>query len=134
MPRDPFQRMVDRMEDVVRDIERRFPPGGGHVPVDVRERDGEIVVTAELPGIEKDMIDLRVDTDSVRISASDDVEMAEENERYVRRGRSTRQLRRRVALPAPVDPDTAEASYENGVLTVTVETSTDGSGRTVDIA
>lgn len=134
MPRDPFEELAERMEDAFRDIGRQLPGlDAGHIPVDVEERDDEIVVRADLPGVEEDRIDLTVDVDTVRIAASDDMEVAEEGETYVRRERSTRSFRRAVALPAPVDPDTAEASYENGVLTVRVEKTVEGGARDVDI-
>ncbi|MFB6076793.1 MAG: Hsp20/alpha crystallin family protein, partial [Candidatus Nanohaloarchaea archaeon] len=122
-----------RMEDMFRDLEQEFTAGTGRVPVDVREDDGTVTVRADLPGVETDRIDLTVDTDTVTIAAEDEQEVEEEQENFYRRERRSRRSHRSVPLPARVDPDTADATYENGVLTVTMEKSTSGTGRTVDI-
>ncbi len=124
MPRDPFREMIDRMGEVFRDLEHEFPDvdgGTGRVPVDVQETDDEVVVRADMPGVETDRIHVRADTDRLEIAADDEQEVVEEQANYTRRERSTRRFQRTVRLPAPVDPDSAEASYEDGVLTVTLQ-------------
>lgn len=134
MPRGPpFRRLQERMENMFRDLEQEFTADTGRVPVDVQEENGTVIVRADLPGVETDRIDLTVDADAVTIAAEDEQEIAEEQENFYRRERSARRFRRTVTLPARVDPDTADATYENGVLTVRMEKSESGSGREVDI-
>lgn len=123
--RDPFQQMRNRMEEMFnsfREIEQQIPEAGSAaVPVDIEETDGKITVAADLPGVDKDQIEVAATADSLSIKASHDEEIEEEQKNYYRRERSSRHFKRTVALPAPVDPDSAEAKYENGVLTVTLE-------------
>ena len=92
-----------------------------NVPVDVKEEDGMIVINAELPGVDKEQINLKADSEGIEIMAESSAEMKEENEKYLRRERTSRTFRRRVAWPTDVDPETVEASYEDGILTVSAE-------------
>lgn len=103
-------------------------------PVTVSERDGEIHVTAELPGLAKEDIDLELDENSVTIRGEKKAEREEGDEhRYVverRYGSFTRT----IPLPRPVDPDAASARFKNGVLSITLPTKGYGHGRRIDIA
>lgn len=123
---DPFREMMDTFNRTFRDMyaagqDLSSVVGPETVPVDIEETDDGYVVTADLPGVEKDQISVRVDGDTLHLSATHDREVAEEGKDYVRRERSSRQVRRSVSLPGPVDPDSADASYEDGVLTVRIE-------------
>ena len=97
--------------------------------VDVAEYDDEFVVTADLPGFDRDGIDVRVDDDRLTIAAErdserEDAERDAEREgterRYLRRERRHESVTRTVDLPATAVPEDATAAYRNGVLTVTV--------------
>lgn len=72
--------------------------------VDVFESNEEITVAIEMPGVEKDKIDVRVSEDGKQliVSASD----------------TNRRYHKEIDLPAKVDPQSAKASYKNGVLEV----------------
>lgn len=72
--------------------------------VDVLEEDDTITVVAELPGASKDKIKVKVGEDYVEIRASN-------GKKYYKR----------VRLPAKVKPETAKASFNNGVLEVVIE-------------
>jgi len=69
--------------------------------VDVIEHDDEIIIVAELPGVDKDKIKVRATEDKVIINAE-----------------NHRKYHKVVDLPAKVDPNSAKASYRNGVLEV----------------
>lgn len=101
-------------------------------PVDIAEEDGEFVITADLPGVEKEEINITADEESVEISAESSAEVEEQNEKYYRKERSTRRFNRRVNFPSKVDAETVEAEYEDGVLTVTAEKQEE-EGREVEI-
>lgn len=73
--------------------------------VDVSDDDKNVYVTAELPGVEKNQIDLQVDDQSVTIKT--DV--------------PDRKYYKVVQLPEKVKPETAHASYNNGILDITIE-------------
>ncbi len=70
--------------------------------VDVMEEDDEVVVVAELPGVEKEDIDLSCTGDELVISVDTE----------------KRKYYKRLELPAEVDPKSAKASYKNGILEV----------------
>jgi len=75
--------------------------------VDVMEEDKEVVILAELPGVEKENINLHAAEDHLTIS----VDTAE------------RKYHKELTLPAMVDPKSAQASYKNGVLEVRLKKS-----------
>lgn len=86
--------------------------------VNVWEGDGRLVLTAELPGIEPDDIDVTVTRESVSLrGGSADVEL-NEGEAWHRRERGSEAFDRTIELPFEVDPDKTEASYEKGLLTL----------------
>lgn len=104
-----------------------------NVPVNVKEENGELVMTADLPGVQKEDINVKADSEGVEISAESSAEIQEENEKYLRKERSSRTYRRRVAWPTEVDHETVKASYEDGVLTITADKEGEGEGRDVEI-
>ena len=111
--RDPFEdifneieRMMDGMMNGNVDIHTDTIDGTG-AHVDVYE-DGESVrVVADLPGIEKDAIDLTCDGRRLTIEAAGD----------------RREVTERVRLPTRVDERSANATYNNGILEVVFERS-----------
>ena len=72
--------------------------------VDTLEEEGTIRVVAELPGVEKDAINLDTDENSLTISVDTEI----------------RKYFKEVELPSTIDPESVQASYKNGVLEVTV--------------
>lgn len=122
---NPFRELMDQMNTAFEDLYDMSQEAGsavsGRVPVDIRESDDSYVITADMPGLEKDRIDVRVDGRMLHLSAQDDRAVEEEGHDYVRRERTSRSVSRSIRLPGPVDPDSAEAEYADGVLTVTLE-------------
>jgi len=96
-------------------------PFDGRVPkVDVVERDDSVVVRAELPGADKKDLDVSLTEDSITISASTKQESEKEEGDYHRREISQGSFSRTVALPVAVQSDQAKASFNNGVLELTL--------------
>ncbi|ERH10943.1 MAG: molecular chaperone, small heat shock protein [halophilic archaeon J07HX64] len=86
------------------------------IPVDVLDRDDEVVVLADLPGRETGEIQLRLEDErSLQIEAP--APIIKEGQHVVR-GRPRTEMSRSVQLPAAVDESDTEASYDQGVLTV----------------
>lgn len=114
-PFDELERLLDKMNDA------RERAGGG-LAVDVADRGDRFTVTADLPGFEKDGIDVEVHERTLRIDAvheaDDEARTGDDDATYVRRERSKRSLSRSVTLPEDVVEAEASASFENGVLTV----------------
>ncbi len=128
-PARKWGEMDRRFEDFREDMEEFFTrprwwlPGGFGIPVrrpavNIRDQGNSLVITAELPGVSKEDVDLNITDDAVEIHAEARKETEERREGYVHRERSARAFHRYVTLPAAVDPDTAEAHLEDGVLHV----------------
>lgn len=121
--RDDIDDVFDQMQSMFKNFQEfgEELAFGSNVPVDIKEEEGKIVMSADLPGVEKEDINLKADEEGVEISAESSQEIKEENEKYVRRERSSRSFRRRVRWPTEIDPETITAEYEDGVLNIEAE-------------
>ncbi len=88
--------------------------------VDVYEKDGNLMIAAELPGIKKEDIDLEIEEGDLILRAERKEEHEVEEENWYRMERSTGQLYRRVPLPEGAQVDKISATLSDGVLTVTI--------------
>jgi len=88
--------------------------------VDVIDRENEVVVKAEIPGVEKKDLDISVGEDTVTIKGSTRHEEKEEKGDYYRCEISRGAFSRTVALPATVDGGKAKGSFKDGVLELTL--------------
>lgn len=102
----------------------------GSISIDVEDTDEAYVVTADLPGFEREDIEVQVENNTLTLRATREEETEEEGSNYLHRERSTSSLSRSVTLPDPVDEADASASYNNGVLTVTLPKRDRGTGGT----
>lgn len=105
---DPFGNFFDEIERMMGDVGgRRGDPSGfaTETHVDVYEEGEEIRVVADLPGVDKDGIELKCDGELLTISAVSD----------------RREYDERIRLPTRVDEHSAAASFNNGVLEVTFD-------------
>ena len=88
--------------------------------VDVRETDQEVEVVAELPGMDEGDVDVSVSQGMLTIRGEKRSEREEGDEGYVVRECSYGRVERIVPLPDGLDVDSAQATFRNGVLTVTI--------------
>ena len=86
--------------------------------VDVKEEDNNVVVAAELPGMDQKDIDVTVTHDSVRIAGEKKHEEEKEEKGYYHRETSDGSFERVIDLPTEVDENKAEAEFSKGVLTI----------------
>lgn len=87
-------------------------------PVDISEKNNTLIVDAELPGFEKQDIDVSIDNGVLSIAAERRTEKKEEAKgetRHLHERRYTR-VQRRFTLPSEVDESNAKVTFENGVL------------------
>lgn len=103
----------------------------GGMRVDLSETDDDLVIVADLPGFDREEIDLAVEDDRLVIAASHDDVADEDDESYLRRERRATTVRRAISLPVDVDADAASANYTNGVLTVTLPKQADSEGHRI---
>ena len=104
-----------------RPLEAMAPFEGRMPRVDLIDRETEIVVRAELPGVKKDDVEVTLTEDSVTIEAHTTTETKEEEEgKYYRREMSRGDFQRTLALPTGVDEEKAKATFTDGVLELTI--------------
>lgn len=103
------------------------PSTNGQLALDLTERDGAYVLSADLPGFETDEITLSFADGTLTITANHEVD----EDGHAR----SRSVFERVSIPAMVDEDDIGATYRNGVLTVTMPTldTARPDGRTIEI-
>jgi HSP20 family protein len=102
--------------------DRMLPAIRGEFRVDVREHDDEVLVVADLPGVEKEAVSLQlINPRALEISCERNKETEEKAEGYYVRERIVGSLRRIVALPVNVTEDNSRAGFRNGVLEVTLK-------------
>lgn len=95
--------------------------GRARIGVDLVDRGEEFVLHADIPGYEREEIDVRVADDTLHISASHEDDHVEADEgHYIKSERRHKSMSRKVRLPEPVDESDVEGMYHNGVLTVTL--------------
>ena len=93
----------------------------GRMPkVDVVDREAEVVVRAELPGVEKDGVELTVTDHTLILRAQTRHEEKEEKGEYFRHEMTHGEFQRTLELPEAVDQEKARATFRNGVLQVTL--------------
>ncbi len=103
---------------------------GDIMPVNMRETDKEVEITAELPGLEPDEIDVVVSDDSITIRAEGAAERDESGNGYILHEREVARFERTIPIPDGVDPEGVQATYRNGVLRVVIPKTADSRIRT----
>ncbi|WP_254839747.1 Hsp20/alpha crystallin family protein [Natronomonas marina] len=128
-PFEELERLFDRMSHQFEDSTRMWEPEGpfrrwtsefDEMAVDLVDHDEEFVVTVDLPGFERDDVEIQVTDHTLRIEAEHEEATAEEEEQYLRRERRRESMRRSIRLPGDVDKEGVNARMKNGVLTVTL--------------
>ncbi|PSQ02072.1 heat-shock protein Hsp20 [Halobacteriales archaeon QS_5_70_17] len=130
---NPFEEIERMFEEMNRGLEAFDSSLTQGVPVDVLEHDEEFVVTADLPGYDKEDIDVRLSGATLTIAAERSSGSTSQDGEYVRQERSRETVSRSLRLPDRVDESGTEANYQNGVLTVTLRKSGAGEGESIDI-
>ncbi len=150
---DPFEelrRMQERMSRIFNELEplfgerRALPAERGWIMpyeepytlepfADVRETEKEVIVTVDVPGVDKKDINIEVRGDILEISAEKKLEEVEERRGYIRRERAYNRFYKSMRLPAEVDETKAEASLNNGVLEIRLPKVKAGKARTIPV-
>ncbi len=90
--------------------------------VDVFERNGKLIVCADLPGLTKDDLKVDITENALIIEGERKYEHEEQREEgFYRAERSYGQFHREIPLPEGVKADTATANFKNGVLEITMD-------------
>ena len=113
--RNEFDRILNRRDDA--EVTSAWCP-----VVDVAESEEALVLQAELPGITPEQVDVSVESGVLTISGEKkhEREEGEEGSEYHLLERRYGRFERSFSLPRTVDPEKVDATFSNGVLTVTL--------------
>lgn len=121
---EPFSDLVSLRDDMDRFFETFFGQHpedreGFWTPIlDIEESNGNIVVKAEIPGMEKDEIKVSVRNNMLSISGERKQESETRDKTFHRIERSYGKFSRTITLPSEVDADKIKAAYKDGVLNI----------------
>jgi HSP20 family protein len=114
---DPFRELMSLQRRLSRATAEDDESSGAWVPpVDVFESGDDLLIRAEIPGVEKDDIEINVENNSLTIRGERKHEKETAEERAYRRERTYGTFLRSFRLPRTVDSARISASYRNGVL------------------
>ena len=156
MTKIPEGRMPTPFEDMEREFERWFGrfgqgwmrpfhwgrplwaemgmPFEGITPsVDIVDREEELLVRAELPGVDKKNLEVTLTEDSLTIKGSTKAEKQEEKGDYFRREVSSGSFSRTIRLPTAVDGDKVTSSFKDGILELTLPKVTKAKRQTIKV-
>ena len=123
---DPFEEIrktQERLNLLFEDFMPMKKWGDGNVftpAIDIKEEENKLLVTTDLPGINKEDIEINLKEDMLEISAKTGKEKETEEEGYIRKEREHTHFYRAVRLPSSVKEEGSTAKIENGVLTITL--------------
>jgi HSP20 family protein len=119
-----FADNIPEIMDLQREINRLFSSSSqasaDFPAINVWEKDNQLVVTTELPGVDPEKINVSVNGAVLTISGSSEFEPLKEGEVYLRQERETGSFQRNFQLPFAVDAKKVEAKYERGILRITL--------------
>ena len=118
--RSDIETMRDRLDRLLGEVGgRTWELLERSMPVDVYESDSEVVVTASVPGVESDKLDIQYSDGLLTIRASSEEEEEKQEGTWHVRERRSGVSERTVPIPRSADVDRAEATLDNGVLRIT---------------
>lgn len=126
---EPFGDMLSLREEIdglFNDFFRRVPSEGfpheglWHPALDIEETKEAFKLSAELPGMKKEDIKISFSDGRLSIEGERAFEKEEKDKTFHRIERSYGKFRRMISLPREVEADKAKASYEQGILTITL--------------
>ncbi|MFD0771570.1 Hsp20/alpha crystallin family protein [Bacillus sp. CGMCC 1.60114] len=110
------------LRDVIADMNHFFQKGNRLLtfPVDLFEVGEDLVVKAELPGVQKQQIQIEIQGEYLKISVKEEVlgEEIKESHNYYRRERAVSEASRMIKLPYTINKKQAKASYQDGILEI----------------
>ena len=126
------QRFSDIMDeffnDVVNSGSDSFTPS-----IDISETDDQFLISAELPGMDKENINIDLENGRLSISGERSFKNEEEGKTFHRVETRYGSFNRSFQLPENVDEESIKATYENGLLNITIDKSADKVKKQIEI-
>jgi HSP20 family protein len=139
---EPFRDLMATQREFDRLFREAFAPAGveGEVstrtwapPVDIYENGDSLVLNAELPGINPDDVEIRVEDNTLYLKGERKFEKEVKEQNYHRVERSYGTFTRTFTLPNSIDSDKVAAAYKDGVLTLTMPKKEEAKPKTIKI-
>jgi HSP20 family protein len=130
---DPFRDLTSVEEEFDRLVGRAFSRSAWVPALDVRETDDRFELTVDLPGIEPGDVTVNYEDGMLSISGKREFSKEESGETWHRVERGFGTFARQVRLPRTADADRIEASFDRGVLTVSVPKAEAAKPRTIEV-
>jgi len=111
-----------------------FRGWGGGLRTDLSETDDEVLVRAELPGVDPNDVEINVTGSTLTISGEKKREHEDKQRNYHYVERQFGSFNRTVQLPGYADPDKVDASFRNGLLTVRIGKKPDAKPRRIKVS
>jgi len=111
----------------------RSVPRGTFPAVNIYDHGNSVVLTAEIPGVKTEDLELTVLNDSVTLKGHRQDEAKEDDDHFYRKERPTGMFTRTLSLQDAVDPDSVKAEYRNGILKVTMEKAEKAKAKKIEI-
>ena len=142
---DPFREMLTLRQAMDRLFEdsvvspaslRTLATGNGYAvtpPLDLRETDDDLVLTMSLPGLRPEDVNITITGQSLQIRGEFKADESTERDDYIHRERRFGSFSRQLELPVRVRGDAATASFNNGVLTLSIPKAEEVKPRQIEI-
>jgi HSP20 family protein len=130
-----LRQAMDRLfeESVIRPSSFTFEIGGGTIPIDMYQTDNAVIVKATLPGIKPEEVDISVSGDTLTIKAERKEETETKEKNYVHKENRYGMVTRSITLPVDVKSEIAEASFDNGILTLNLPRAEKGKPKQIKV-
>ena len=124
---EPFRELQDRIDRMSRLFRESYRPEGPEEaltttsfapPVDIYEDEHNITLKMEVPGIDEEDIDVRIENNTLTIRGERRFEKEEKEENFRRVERQYGSFTRSFTLPSSVETENIQANYDKGVLEI----------------
>ena len=133
-----MQSLLDRaFDDTWRNWPSTFEQGNvntGMLPLDIHENDNAYIVTAAVPGVQPDNINIKLHNDFLTIEGEIPAQtMQQEGSHALLQERFYGRFSRTIRLPQPVSRDNVDATFDQGVLTLTLPKAPEAQPRSIPV-
>lgn len=125
---DPYREMLNLRQTMDRMFEDTFlwparsqyEMSGGNLPLDIYQTKNDVVVKAALPGLKPEEVDISLSGETLTIKGEHREEKETKEADYIRREHRYGSFSRTVTIPVAIQSDKAQATFDNGILTLTL--------------
>lgn len=129
----PFRRLLEDFDDDWSRVPELYADSNFAPAIDLAEKEGMLVLTAEVPGMAKDDLEVTVDNGVLTLRGEKKEEETKEGADYHRVERRYGHFERRIRLPEYVDTAQIEATYKDGVLELRMPKTEAAKAKTIKI-